>query len=44
MNWFERISIQPVVCHGKACIQAALSLVYFVVSTQGKFHVDHRDD
>ena len=31
MNWRERISVNPKICHGKACIQGARVMVSVVL-------------
>ena len=30
-NWRERISVNPAVCHGKACIRGTRIMVYIIV-------------
>jgi uncharacterized protein (DUF433 family) len=31
MNWIERISVNPEVCHGKACIQGTRVMVSVIL-------------
>jgi len=31
MNWRERITVDPLVCHGKACVKGTRIMVYVIL-------------